>query len=72
MHHFIITLLHIGVWLFGLIFLFAVIGFFAVIAWIIKAVRRTETTVQGGVRNVEGRLSGTTRRSTTSVEDDVP
>jgi len=46
--------------------------FFRRVAWIIKAVRRTETTVQGGVRNVEGRLSGTTRRSTTRVEDDVP
>ncbi len=72
MHHFIITLLHVGVWLFGLIFLFAVIGFFAVIAWIVKAVRRTETTVEGGVRNVQGRLSGTTRSPISRTDDDLP
>ncbi|MDQ2908356.1 MAG: hypothetical protein M3R44_03285 [Candidatus Eremiobacteraeota bacterium] len=56
MSHFIITILHIGAWLFGLIFLFAVIGFFAVIRWILGAFRRTESAVEGGVHNVGDRL----------------
>lgn len=56
MHHFIITILHIGAWLFGLIFLFAAIGFFAVIRWVLNAFRRTETAVEGGVRSVQGRF----------------
>ncbi|MBC5799689.1 MAG: hypothetical protein GIW94_06915 [Candidatus Eremiobacteraeota bacterium] len=56
MSHFVITLLHVGAWLFAIIFLFAVIGFFAVLAWIVNAFRRTERAVEGGVRNVEGRF----------------
>jgi hypothetical protein len=53
---FVVNLLHIGAWIFGIVFLFAVIGVFAVIHWILNAVRKTETTVEGGVRSVGDKL----------------
>ena len=56
MEHFVAQLLHIGAWIFGIVFLFAVIGFFAVISWIVNAFRKTEAAVEGGVQSVEDRL----------------
>ena len=56
MEHFVGQLLHIGAWIFGIVFLFAVIGFFAVISWIVNAFRKTEAAVEGGVQSVEDRL----------------
>jgi len=56
LEHFVAQLLHIGAWIFGIVFLFAVIGFFAVISWIVNAFRKTEAAVEGGVQSVEDRL----------------
>ena len=52
----IVQLLHVGAWIFGIIFLFALIGVFAVIQWIVNLFRRTETAVEGGLQSVETRL----------------
>ncbi|MGZ3497047.1 MAG: hypothetical protein ACXWNK_12015 [Vulcanimicrobiaceae bacterium] len=53
MQHFVVNLLHIGAWIFGVIFLFAIIGFIAVIKWIANLFRKTESAVQTGMHNVE-------------------
>ncbi|MBC5810211.1 MAG: hypothetical protein GIW95_05040 [Candidatus Eremiobacteraeota bacterium] len=56
MEHFVGELLRVGAWVFGLVFLFAIIGVIAVINWIVNAFRKTEAAVEGGVRNVGDRL----------------
>lgn len=53
MSDFIVHLLHAGAWIFGIIFLFAIIGFIALISWIVNLFRKTETVVMTGVREVE-------------------
>jgi hypothetical protein len=56
LEHFVVQMLHIGAWIFGIVFLFAIIGVFAVISWIVNAVRKTEAAVESGVRSVEDKL----------------
>lgn len=56
MENFVIQMLHVGAWVFGIIFLFAVIGVFAVISWIVNAMRKTEAAIEGGVHNVQDKL----------------
>ena len=58
MEHFVAQMLHIGAWVFGIIFLFALIGVFAVISWIVNAFRKTEAAIEGGVHNVQDKLHG--------------
>jgi uncharacterized protein YoxC len=50
------NMLHIGAWIFGIVFLFALIGVYAVIHWIVNALRKTETAIEGGVHNVQAKL----------------
>ncbi|HEY8312907.1 MAG TPA: hypothetical protein VIG51_01930 [Candidatus Baltobacteraceae bacterium] len=54
MEQFVVHLVHIGAWIFGIVFLFAIIGFIAVISWIVNLFRKTEAVVETGVHNVEG------------------
>jgi hypothetical protein len=56
LEHLVVQLLHIGAWIFGIVFLFAIIGLFAVIQWVTSLFRRTESAVEGGIQNVEARL----------------
>jgi len=56
MQHLVVQLLHLGAWIFGVIFLFAIIGLFAVIQWVTSLFRRTESTVEGGMQSIEARL----------------
>lgn len=51
-----IHLAHAAVWFFFIVFILAIIGVIAIIQWIVNAVRRTETAVESGVQNVEGRF----------------
>jgi hypothetical protein len=50
----ILHLAHIAAWVFGIIFLLALIGLIAIIRWIINLFRRTEAAVESGVERVEG------------------
>jgi hypothetical protein len=50
---FVLHLLHVAAWVFGFIFLFAIIGIIAVIRWIIALVTRGERAVESGVQSVE-------------------
>jgi hypothetical protein len=52
----VVHLLHIGAWIFGIVFLFALIGVLAVVQWVTSLFRRTESAVEGGLQNVEARL----------------
>jgi hypothetical protein len=54
MEQFVLHLVHAAIWTFFIIFLFAVIGFIAVVRWIVSLFRRTEAAVEGGVDRVEG------------------
>lgn len=56
MEQFIINMLHAAAWLFGFIFLFALIGVVATIRWIMGLFMRGERAVAGGVSNVEQRF----------------
>lgn len=56
MEHFVMDTLKIGAWIFGIIFLFAIIGVYAVVHWIVNAIRRTGTAVESGVHSVEEKL----------------
>lgn len=56
MESFVLHLVHAAAWIFGVIFLLAIVGVIAIISWIVNAFRRTEAAVEGGVRNVEGRF----------------
>ncbi|HEY8298347.1 MAG TPA: hypothetical protein VIG32_10025 [Candidatus Baltobacteraceae bacterium] len=53
MGDFVVHLLHAGAWIFGIVFLFAIIGVIAVIGWIVNLFRKTETVVMTGVHDVE-------------------
>jgi hypothetical protein len=50
----ILHLAHIAAWVFGIIFLLALIGLIAIIRWIMNLFRRTEAAVESGVERVEG------------------
>ena len=56
MEHFVMEMLKVGAWVFGIVFLFAIVGVFAVISWIVNAIRGTERAVESGVRSVEDKL----------------
>ncbi len=53
MEQFIFHLVHVAAWVFGVLFLFAIIGVIAVIRWIFNLVTRTERAVESGARDVE-------------------
>lgn len=57
MEHALVRLAETAAWLFAIIFVFAVIGVVATIRWIINLVTNTERAVEGGVRDVEDRLT---------------
>jgi hypothetical protein len=53
------TLVHIAAtaaWFFVIVFVFAIIGVWATIAWIIGLFRRGEAAVESGVQSIERRL----------------
>jgi len=54
--HFVVQLLHVGAWIFLIVFLLAIVGVIAIINWIVNAFRRTETAVETGVHNVGERF----------------
>jgi flagellar biogenesis protein FliO len=54
MEQFFVHLAHAAIWVMVVFLLFAVIGFIAVVRWIVKIFRRGEAAVEGGVDRVEG------------------
>ena len=56
MEHFVLTIVHAAAWLFGFIFLFAIIGVIAVVRWIMALITGTERAVSAGVHTVETSL----------------
>lgn len=57
MEHTLVHLAEGAAWVFGIIFLFAIIGVYATIRWIVNLVTNTERAVETGVRDVEGRIT---------------
>lgn len=53
MEEFVGHLIHIGMWVFFVIFTFAVIGVIATVRWIMNLVNRTEAAVGSGVARAE-------------------
>jgi hypothetical protein len=53
MEAFIGHLIHFGLWVFFVIFAFAVIGVIATVRWIMNLVTRTESAVGSGVARAE-------------------
>lgn len=56
MEHFFTSMLHGALWAFFIILALAVVGVIAIISWIMAALRKTETAVETGVADVEGRF----------------
>jgi hypothetical protein len=56
MEAFLGHLIHFAIWVFFIIFAFAVVGVIATIRWIAMLVTRTETAVGSGVESVERAL----------------
>lgn len=54
MEQFFIHMAHAAAWTLLVIFIFAFIGFIAVIRWIVNIFRRGEAAVESGVDRVEG------------------
>ena len=52
----LVHLAHAAIWFFVVVFILAFIGVVAIFQWIMNAIRRTETAVEGGVQNVEDRF----------------
>jgi hypothetical protein len=50
----VLHLVHVAAWVFGIIFLLALIGLISIIRWIMNLFRRTEAAVESGVERVEG------------------
>lgn len=53
------SLVHIAAtaaWIFVIVFVFALIGVYATIAWIVSLLRRGATAVETGVETIEKRL----------------
>jgi hypothetical protein len=57
MEHTLVHLAEGAAWVFGVIFLFAIIGVYATIRWIVGLVTNTERAVESGVHNVEDRFT---------------
>ncbi len=53
MEAFLGHLIHFALWVFFVIFAFAIVGVIAVIRWIAMLVNRTQTAVGSGVERVE-------------------
>jgi hypothetical protein len=53
MEEFLGHLIHFALWVFFIIFAFAIVGVIAVVRWIINLVTRTEAAVGSGVESVE-------------------
>ncbi len=53
MEAFLGHLIHFALWVFFIIFAFAIVGVVAVVRWIAMLVNRTETAVGSGVESVE-------------------
>ena len=58
MEHTVMEMLKIGAWLFGIIFLFAIIGVIATIRWIFGMIFRGERAVASGVQSIEDKFHG--------------
>jgi hypothetical protein len=56
MEAFLGHLIHFAIWVFFIIFAFAIVGVIAVVRWIINLITRTETAVGSGVESVERAL----------------
>jgi flagellar biogenesis protein FliO len=54
--HALVHMAATAVWFFVIVFIFAVIGVFATIAWIVGLFRRGEAAVESGVQSIERRL----------------
>jgi hypothetical protein len=46
-------LIHFGMWVFFVLFVFAAIGVFATVRWIVNLVTRTEAAVGSGIASAE-------------------
>lgn len=57
MEHTIVHLAEGAAWVFGIIFLFAIIGVIATVRWIIGLITNTERAVETGVHNVESKFT---------------
>lgn len=57
MENFVLHLVHAAAWLFGLVFLFAVIGILATIRFIVGLFTRAETAVASGVHSAESMVT---------------
>ena len=53
MENFVLHLVHAAAWLFGFVFLFAVIGILATIGFIVRLFTRAEGAVASGVHSAE-------------------
>lgn len=51
------NLLHAAAWIFGFIFLFAIIGVVATIRWIVNLFMSGERAVESGVKDVENMMT---------------
>ncbi|MGC1380255.1 MAG: hypothetical protein WA814_04445 [Candidatus Baltobacteraceae bacterium] len=56
MEHFLVHLAATAAWVFGIIFVFALIGVYATTRWIVGLFTRTEQAVQSGVANIQKKL----------------
>lgn len=54
--HLVVQLLHVGAWIFLILFILAIIGVIAIIRWIANMLRRTEVAVETGVHDVGERF----------------
>lgn len=52
MESFLTHLMHFALWVFFVIFAFAIVGVYATLAWIVRLYRRTTSAVQSGVSSV--------------------
>jgi hypothetical protein len=53
MEAFIDHLIHFGLWVFSVIFFFAIVGVIATVRWIVSLVTRTEAAVGSGIKGAE-------------------
>ncbi len=56
MEHALVHLAATAAWVFGIIFLFALIGVYATARWIVNLFTRTEQAVAGGVHEIQKKL----------------
>lgn len=56
MGSFVVHLLHVGAWIFGIIFVLAIVGAVAIVNWVVSFFRKTEAVVEEGVQDAQSRL----------------